>query len=58
MIKIAEFKVRKNKVNEVLNAIDRFVEKIDNSEPGAVIRGAYKKLDDNSFIQFKTFKNY
>jgi quinol monooxygenase YgiN len=55
--KIAMYKIKEEKLDEVLNAVQKFVNNVKGNEPSTVYN-AFRLSDDNlSFIHFMSFKS-
>lgn len=55
--KIAQFRVKKEKLSECLNAIKEFVDQVRENEPNTLRYEAFQKQDKVSFIHFMEFKD-
>lgn len=55
--KLAEFRVKKDKLAECKKAIGEFVEKVKENEEGTLVYESYQKPDRVSFVHFMTFKD-
>lgn len=57
IIKIAEFKVKREKLHICLTAISKFVGNVHEKESDTLAYDAYQKEDGISFIHFMNFKD-
>lgn len=57
IVKIAKYKVKKEKLKEVVAAIQIFVDIVQQDEEGTLRYEAYQEPDETRFIHFMMFKD-
>jgi quinol monooxygenase YgiN len=55
--KIAMYKIKEEKLDEVLNAVQKFVNNVKGNEPSTVYNAFQFSEDNLSFIHFMSFKS-